>query len=340
MAVLLMAVLPFSDLRADESVNPGLDAKVWLEKMQQAYRQSNFELFVVKQTSALSEPVIFSHGVVNDKQYSHWMYLNGIPMGYFTVGDKVVYFKAGERPDVVKSGRHHFLLGRFNEINLAHLYSNYVPVVTGRNRIAGRNVLAIRLNSKHSDLYGYMLYLDETTNVLLQVDVISPDNGMIIECYLATHYIYGDTPNQIIQNISEATVPEADVTGRNDSADSFKGTKRRQSNFSWRLEYIPSGFSLIYSETVKLTDSDVHADHLFYSDGLADFSVYRIKTMDAREFPVVNQGPVNLLRHTYGDYEVIVVGDLLLKEEEKIAESYTETDAANVESQTSGSGDE
>ena len=27
MAVLLMAVLPFSDLRADESVNPGLDAK-------------------------------------------------------------------------------------------------------------------------------------------------------------------------------------------------------------------------------------------------------------------------------------------------------------------------
>ena len=45
MAVLLMAVLPFSDLRADESVNPGLDAKVWLEKMQQAYRQSNFELF-------------------------------------------------------------------------------------------------------------------------------------------------------------------------------------------------------------------------------------------------------------------------------------------------------
>ena len=47
MAVLLMAVLPFSDLRADESVNPGLDAKVWLEKMQQAYRQSNFELFFV-----------------------------------------------------------------------------------------------------------------------------------------------------------------------------------------------------------------------------------------------------------------------------------------------------
>ena len=330
MAVLSLAVLPFSDLWADDRFNQNLNAERRLNEMQQAFRSSNFELYFVKQTMAASEPVSFSHGVIDGRQYSHWLYLNGMPMGYFSAEGIMAYFRAGSQPEIINNGKHPFLLGRFNTVSTDRILKNYVPVVTGRNRIAGRDVFMVRLSPKKNDRYGYVLYVDEITNILLQIDVVNPLDGSLMESYLATHFIYTESPNRIIQNINEAYLKESaqsfeqSGTAIEDGVAVTDKDSEHKNSLNWEPAYIPSGFEMVQCEKYSMPGSETDVEHLLFTDGITDFSVYRIQALEGSDFPVVKQGTTNLLRYKAPPYEIVVVGDILMDTEDKIAKSYSE----------------
>ncbi len=343
MAVLLTAVLPFSNLWAEDKSSQNLGAEHRFSEMQNAYRSSNFELYFVKQSMATAEPISFSHGVVDNRQYSHWLYLNGVPMGYFSAENIIAYFRAGSQPELVERGVPPFLIGRFNTVSLDKVYSNYVPVSIGRNRIAGRNVFMVRLSPKKNDRYGYVLYIDEITKILLQVDVVNPTDGQMVESYMATHFVNTSEPNKIIQKINEAYLNDpviVEMTSKNreasesvegeaadnDSAASDISKNKRAEDIrklGWGLSYVPSGYELVKIEKNSIPDQNSEAEHLLYTDGLSDLSVYRIKALEGSEFPVVKQGTTNLFRYRADPYEIVVVGDIPVETEKKIAESYS-----------------
>lgn len=338
MAVLLTAVLPFSNLWAEDRSSQNQDAEHRLSEMQNAYRKSNFELYFVKQSIATAEPISFSHGVVDNRQYSHWLYLNGVPMGYFSAEEIIAYFRAGSQPELVERGVPPFLIGRFNTVSLDKVYSNYVPVSVGRNRIAGRNVFMIRLSPKKNDRYGYVLYIDEITKILLQADVVNPTDGQMVESYMATHFVNTSEPNKIIQKINEAYLNDPVIiemtsrgrdvsdSGEGEAAVSDTGKNKRAEEvkkLGWGLSYVPSGYELVKIERNSITDQNSEAEHLLYTDGLSDLSVYRIKALEGSEYPVVKQGITNLFRYRADPYEIVVVGDIPVETEKKIAESYS-----------------
>ena len=70
MAVLLTAVLPFSNLWAEDKTSQNLGAEHRFSEMQNAYRSSNFELYFVKQSMATAEPISFSHETLVRSDYT------------------------------------------------------------------------------------------------------------------------------------------------------------------------------------------------------------------------------------------------------------------------------
>ncbi len=326
LAALALAAPPFSDPRAEE--NPNLDAERNLRQMQDSFKTANFELYFVKQYPMQSEPVVFSHGVVGGREYRHLLYLNGLPMGYFTRDGDIYYFRAGSPVEKVSHGVSPFLPDRLSTIDLDALYKNYVPVVTGRSRIAGRDALMVRLSPRANDRYGYMLYLDEETRILLQVDVINPLESSVEEYYLAAHFAPADEPSKVILSIDNGfrkQFPGADPGDLANAPAPGAAGKRsggEKGGIVWKLSYVPPGYELVYADRSVVPGTETEADHLLFSDGISDFSAYRIKALEGRSIKIIRQGATNLLRQPRGDREIIVAGDIPLETAEKIAKSY------------------
>ena len=146
--VFVFAVLPFV---AHSSTLPILDGDYWIKGMISSYAKSNYELLFAKASVGAIEPIMLSHGVVNGDAYSHWLYLNGVPTGYFTKGENIVYFVAGQEPYVVKNSNLPSVFTRLQTIDPDVLLKQYEAVVTGKQRVANRGSISVRLSSIKND---------------------------------------------------------------------------------------------------------------------------------------------------------------------------------------------
>jgi sigma-E factor negative regulatory protein RseB len=308
--VFVFAVLPFV---AHSSTLPILDGDYWIKGMISSYAKSNYELLFAKASVGAIEPIMLSHGVVNGEAYSHWLYLNGVPTGYFTKGENIVYFVAGQEPYVVKNSNLPSVFTRLQTIDPDVLLKQYEAVVTGKQRVANRGSISVRLSSIKNDRYNYELIIDEKTGLLLQVTVLSTKDE-VVESFACMSLIELDAPNQLIEDVSRMNLSFPVVADRNEMLDGSE----------LKLGYLPTGFHEVFSKKYNLTDSNMPIEHKIFSDGLVDFSVYKIDSVGSMDFPIVKQGGTNLFRHIIGNKEIIVVGDLPLDTEKNIAEGFIE----------------
>lgn len=309
-AALILLMLPFVAYSEELSV---LDGNYWINGINKAYSKGNYELLFAKAGTGPLEPIMLSHGVIDGESFSHWLYLNGIPSGYFTKGSTIIYFVAGQEPQVVKNSQLPSIFTRLQTINPSELLKLYEAVVIGKQRIAGREAILIRLTAINNDRYSYELGIDEKTGLLMQVQVINPKDGLI-ESYACIRLTEQEEPNSFIQNISsmDASFPTIETS------------KVPLEKFNWKLKYLPKGFHQIFGKKYNLAESNTPIEHLIYSDGLVDFSVYRISSIGSMDFPIVKQGETNLYRHQANGREIVIVGDLPLEIEKNIAQGYEE----------------
>lgn len=293
--------------------NENISSKNLLLSMQKSYASNNFELVIAKSFSGQLEPMSYYHGIINNNVYSYWLYLNGVPSGFFTKDKKVVYYIAGQIPYIVENGRAPFVLSRFENINIDDLFQHYNISILGKVRLADRSVISVELSSKNPDRYSYILGIDDDSDILLQVDVLDQSEKKIVETYAAMELKILQKPSPILENIHKFEIENSNI-----NADELGNNEP----FAWTLGYIPDGFKNIFSKKYSMEGFSEKVEHVMYSDGLSDFSVYKVNAISNIDFPIVKQGAVNLYRKSYNLYEIIVVGEIPLSVAVKIAESY------------------
>ncbi len=279
--------------------------------MQKASASKNYELLFTRVSAGQIEPVSFSHGITEAGSISHWLFLDGEPSGYFTKGDLIVYFAYGTEPFAVRNALLPSVFVRLMQVPAEKILKSYTPYIAGEKRIAGRLSREIRLSAVDNSRYSYILHVDSKTDILLGAEVVSHNNNLV-ESFNAVDLAVLDTPNAKVQNVENAS-ESFPVPVENGG---------KPERFSWNLQEIPSGFEPVFSQRYALGDGLDMVEHVVYSDGIADFSVYRIPLIGNMDFPVVRQGRTNLYRHQVPPYEIIAVGDLPLEAEKRIAESY------------------
>ncbi len=312
-AVLILLVLPICVV-ADTL--PVLDGNYWLGKIQDSYKTRNFELTMAQATVIANiEPITFTHGVVDNRAFSHWVYLNGIPSGHLILENAVMHFMAGQEPFVVHDSSQPTVFTRIQTIELPELLKSYEPLVTGKQRIAGRDAIILRLSALGHDRYSYDLAIDETSGILMQVITQDP-NDKLIESFVAMRLDIFEEPSEIIKRVSSTQVEipsNAQVSNNED--------------LTWHLTFVPQGFQRVFSQKYMLSRSNMPIEHQIYSDGLVEFSVYKIASIGSMEFPIVKQNGTNLYRQPLPNnsrFEIIVIGDLPIDTETKIAQGYAE----------------
>ncbi len=190
------------------------------------------------------------------------------------------------------------------------LGNNYALSLGREGRIADRPAQQILISPLDEYRYGYVLWADQETGLLLKAVLVSSDNKPI-EQYMFTMVNIGGpiddadlSPHTARENLKWFAA-EGDVQGPRFTALEKPG---------WEIRNIPEGFMISQQLKRMSPIRNSMMEHYVYSDGLAAVSVFIEMTDNDNaltEMDGANRiGAVNAFGRTQDGYHITVVGEV------------------------------
>ena len=183
--------------------------------------------------------------------------------------------------------------------------SVYEVQLRGSDRVAARNARVIDIIPTDGYRYGRRLWLDRETAMLLRSMVFTPGGEVVEKLSFVEIELGASISDRELESDLDnpARVARYDVTEREASGVSASKTPR------WLPENLPRGFRLA---SVGRNDGETgHYEHLLFSDGLANFSVY-IEPIEGATIAeeMEARGAMHIYTGTVDDNRVTVVGEV------------------------------
>lgn len=205
----------------------------------------------------------------------------------------------GEARETVRDSRRFGLMGQQVAGRLAGVDSYYQLAPVSRDRVAGRDARLVAVVPRDQFRYGYRLWLDVKTGLLLKSDLLG-EQGRVLEQVMFTAIEL--LPEKEKQRLL------AETAGQPVVADDRGGAPMERSK--WQVAAVPAGFQLI---TTRATTPQGGVAHMIYSDGLASVSVF----IEAGQAPgekaftgLSSMGAVNAYGNVVAGHQVTVVGEV------------------------------
>ncbi|MFD1009267.1 MucB/RseB C-terminal domain-containing protein [Oceanisphaera ostreae] len=308
--ILIMAwALPSVVMAEQES------AKVVLQRMQQAYQQLNFELTLIEFSQGLLEPKRLTRGHLDGEVLTHLTHLNGRPREFVQRNDETSFFDASHSGYTLKNANLPGLFYRLQQVSLTPILEHYDAVLAGRSRVLGKVAQVVRLAPKAPGYYGYVLWLDQESGLLVKLDTLTQE-GSMVEQSMGVALKISDQPSSLVSELKSATLPPAMSV-----SDVYPTLPQP---LPWQVGWLPAGFTLRSQDTHKLPVTEQPVDYLMLSNGLVDVSVYMAKAGRNTDMnrPLIRQGATHLLSVVNASQiEITVVGAIPAETARQIAES-------------------
>lgn len=189
--------------------------------------------------------------------------------------------------------------------DISTLKQNYEFDLGGIRRIARRQAQQVLVKPKDSLRYGYHLWADKESGLLLQSDLVDIQ-GDVVERYMFVDIDIG-------RDISDSEL--SSVTNREKLV--WYGMDRPNlsatvSDARWHVNNPPAGYKLI-KHIRRMTPMQMEEEeHLVFTDGLSSVSVFVKKARDGQSGMVglSRMGAVHAYRDTIRDHWVTVMGEV------------------------------
>lgn len=279
--ILVMLLSMMKVAVADEST----DARHWLVKMSTALQQLNYEgTFVYRADDELAAMQV-SHQVGPHGDRELLRTLTGEKRESVAENQQFNFFTNKADADGDSIAKH-----------LAEVEKYYVLKLAEKDRVAGRSARVVLVNPKDEYRYGYRLWLDESTGLLLRSDLMAVD-GRVIEQVMFTSMTVGKvSPRKI------SPKPNANVQGAG-------GANIKPVLNHWRVTKLPAGFSQIERPALKQEGEGLHR---IFTDGLASVSLF-VEKASAKEDAFVGvsrMGAVSAFGNVMDGHQLTVVGEV------------------------------
>ena len=295
-------------------------ANQWLAELQNIITNANFQVSFV-QTIAGKEtvPYLWRHGIMEDGSELEQLNLqNGPGRELIRVNDVVSVFEPDVQPYSLRS-KH--INGPIPSALLYHpeqLAEAYEFVAVGRARVAGRSAQQIRIVSRDNTRFGYQLWLDESSGMMLKLNMLDLQ-GALLEQIQVTAFAISSEPAEYFSRINSASLP-APMALSNAPNRAHK----------WDVTYLPTGMREIKQDTRRLALTGQVVEYKLFSDGLVDVSVYVQPAEDALGETLALRNEVStFLTLTDGKAQVTVVGEIPLQTANAIATSLRPVSSVN-----------
>lgn len=305
--------LPDSEPAIDEVfVFDPLSANSWMQRLIKQVQNSSFEIvYVVSSNKRETLPYMWRKGKMpDDSAIEQLSLLNGPGFEQVVHQGKVSIFEPGYSPYSVQGNSVQ------SPIPQAFIYAGidftdaYDVLLMGRNRIAGRMAQQIRVISKDKTRFGFHLWLDEETGMLLKLDMYDLE-GALLEQIQVTQLSMSDSVNKVFALFSVDQLPQVSARHR-----------ESERELMWRTSYLPKGMKVLKQDIHRIEQTGQITEYMLLSDGLVDVSVYVLPANDAlSEDMSIATGSHAVVSKTDGRIQVTVVGEIPVSTADKIANS-------------------
>lgn len=296
-------LLGSSSLMADTG-----DARVWLQKMGRAITDQNYAGIFTFMRGSTFETIRIVHTNEDGIETERLFNMNGEIRELYRHGNEILcYHPMAGKEETPELSEHAVQIGPFTAAFSERVLASqnlYNLSMLGEDRIAGREAIILSVSPRADDRYGYRVWVDRETGLMLQSHLV--ERGRIREIFQFTSLEIGMPLDEsmLVSNIRGETVSHKlslEMADHTDKPD-------------WRVAWLPDGFRPI--RTV--------GNRLHFSDGVANFSVF-VENAGASSLPdmtttiggtvvitrrIKNQGP-----------QITVVGEVPVPTARRVAES-------------------
>jgi sigma-E factor negative regulatory protein RseB len=283
---------------------PANEPQAWLERMTAAMSQMSYQgTFVYVQGDNVATMRI-THVSDGDGVRERLFSLSGAPREVLRDSNGVRWVSGDDRSVLADSG---FKRSFFPQLPLDQQDAadrSYELSLGGEGRVAGQRTRNLRVLPRDSFRYGYSLWLEAHSGLLLKWELIDSD-GMPLAKLMFTDIRFG----------AEVDPSELNSTGdlrRFKTVESGLPVGRMGSKSAprWKPARLPPGFKLT-GHRLFGQDGEGLYEHLIYSDGLAAVSVYVESSGGSEHTPGSSRlGTTHAFTRLTGDVLVTVVGDV------------------------------
>lgn len=312
-----MAALCVQGARASDS------PREWLDDMNRAFSELSYDgVFSYFSGQDLASLRVV-HMVVDGEQRERLVHLNGAPREIVRRGDEVTCIvQPGdallELEESIPSGPFaRAFVRRYDRIS-----ENYGLSFFGEDRVADRIAVRVAVSPRDDARYGYRLWLDKETRLLLRSELVDGD-GRRLEIFQFNQIRFSD---DVDPALLEPESKDGSLLTHLTLATKQPQPVSRE-NLVWEVEWLPEGFSMAAADIRRAPSSLKSVNTMMYSDGLAAFSVFVEDMPDSGAASMVSRnGATVAVTHMIKDgdddpYLVTLVGEIPTPTAQRIARS-------------------
>ena len=298
-----------------QSIEKKISAIELLKMMKVASKEKNYEMLYFSSQQGISQPLQLIHGRINNKEVRYLNFLNGPIRETLQFDGNISYFEQGKSFYTLKTKHDLSVFSKIANYNFQTNSLYYDYLVLGKGRIAGKQVLAIKINAKDQYRYSYVIWIDTASHLPLRFDVLNKNNLILEQEMVASLYVT-DTVNPWLKKLidKKITIPKAIEVPNQQSSTASK----------WQLNWMPPGFHLVKSNRHKLkaTDQDL-VSYIMISNGIATASIYvsHPNIPFDKSKSLIYKGALILYSAKKGRGEINVVGNIPKETAIKLANS-------------------
>ena len=245
-------------------------AREWLSDMNSAFSELSYDgIFSFYSGSDLASLRIV-HMVVDGEQRERLVHLNGAPREIVREGEDVACIllpgdELLELESSIPAGPFaRAFVRRYDQIS-----ANYGFDFVGEDRIAGRDAVRLAVSPLDENRFGYRLWLDKETRLLLRSELID-GSGERLEIFQFNSLVLGE-------DVDAAALEPAEYQGEIRSylhLAAKPAVPVSEPEVAWQTSWLPAGFEMASADVRRRPDNLASINTMMYSDGLAAFSVF------------------------------------------------------------------
>jgi sigma-E factor negative regulatory protein RseB len=282
----------------------------WLRKIQDAAQKLSYSGTFVYQSAGRSETSRITRFVEAGGDIEKLEVMDGVPREIVRTRDTVRCYLPGARLVKVDRRTERGFPALLPE-RISAVAKNYDISLGETRRIAGYDCQAVVLTPKDNLRYGYRLYADNASGMLLRA-VTFDASGEQIEQFMFTQLAIGGVTRDMVKQLHAS---------RNWRIEDAEASPARAAG--WGLSSELPGFHKIVELKRRLSDSRPAAQ-MVYSDGLAAVSVF-IEALEGRPEPVrpglASMGAIHMYTREVANHVVTVVGEAPAASVQRIADA-------------------
>ncbi|MFM8340702.1 MAG: MucB/RseB C-terminal domain-containing protein [Methylomonas sp.] len=308
--ILIALLLTISIAYADNGV---ASAQQWLEKMQAAMKNLNYQGTVVFIKNGQLDSMKYQHSLVNGLEQERLISLNS-PLREITRRSNEVscFFKETHEKIINHHPIDSSLLINFPQ-SVDVVNQNYLLGLDGEESVAMQTAQIVNIKPKDQLRYARKIWIAQQNFLPLKVETYHSDGSVLEQVVFTNLQIENNSLNIDNLNNGQAVhVKHLHIT-----------EAKPYEKAPFILKNWPNGFETVFFIPNSLQKNQKPVDHLLISDGFASVSVY----LEPKSGQGVNGlqalGLVNSVSRVIGDFQVTVLGEVPANTVELIAAGIT-----------------